>query len=40
MKSLVYFEDAESDETPKMLKDAEWTEIKRYFEIEVKKLAR
>jgi len=40
MKSLVYFEDAESDETPKMLKDAEWAEIKRYFEKEVRKLAK
>jgi len=40
MKSLVYFEDAESDETPKMLKEAEWPEMKRYFEKEVKKLAR
>ncbi len=40
MKSLVYFEDAESDETPKMLKDVDWEDIKRYFEKEVKKLAR
>lgn len=36
MKSLVYFEDAESDETPKMLKDVDWEDIKRYFEKEVK----
>ena len=40
VKSLVYFEDAESDETPKMLKKAAWEEIKRYFEKEVKKMAR
>ncbi len=39
MKSLVYFEDAESDETPKMLKEIEWIVIKKYFEKEVKKLA-
>ena len=36
----IFLEDAESDETPKMLKRAEWAEIKRYFEKEVKKLAR
>lgn len=40
VKSLVYFEDAESDATPKMLKKAAWEEIKRYFEKEVKKMAR
>lgn len=40
MKSLVYFEDAESDETPRMLKRAEWADIKKYFEKEVEKLAR
>lgn len=40
MKSLVYFEDAESDETPKMLKEATWEKVKKYFEDEVKKLVR
>ncbi|MDO9543098.1 MAG: nucleotidyl transferase AbiEii/AbiGii toxin family protein [Kiritimatiellia bacterium] len=40
VKSLVYFEDAEPDETPKMLKKAGWEEIKRYFEKEVRKMAR
>ena len=40
MKSLVYFEDAESDEMPKMLKDAEWGKIKEYFESEVKKIVK
>ncbi len=30
-KSLVYFEDAESDEMPKMLVPTDWEEIKRYF---------
>jgi len=38
MKSLVYFEDAESDEMPKMLKKAAWEDIKKYFENEVRKL--
>jgi len=40
MKSLVYFDDAEPEEMPQMLKEVEWVEIKRYFEKEVKKLAR
>ncbi len=39
-KSLVFFNDAEPEKMPKMLKAAEWEEIKRYFEREVKKLAR
>ena len=38
MKSLVYFEDAESDEMPKMLKKADWEDIKKYFEDEVRKV--
>ena len=38
MKSLIYFDDAESDEIPKMLKKVEWSKIKKYFENEVKKL--
>ena len=38
-KSLVFFNDAEPDKMPKMLKEAEWEEIKRYFEHEIKKLA-
>lgn len=39
-KSLVFFNDAEHEKMPKMLKEVEWAEIKRYFEKEVKKLAR
>jgi len=39
MKSLVYFDDAESEEMPQMLKKVEWGDIKKYFEKEVKKLA-
>lgn len=39
IKSLIYFDDAEPEEMPKMLKKATWEEIKKYFENEVKKLA-
>lgn len=38
-KSLVYFRDAETTAMPKMLKKAEWEDIKKYFEDEVKKIA-
>jgi len=37
MKSLIYFDDAESDEMPKMLKKADWENVKKYFEYEVRK---
>jgi len=37
-KSLVFFNDAETDAMPKMLKKVAWGNIKRYFEEEVKKL--
>jgi predicted nucleotidyltransferase component of viral defense system len=40
LKSLVYFEDAESEEMPKMLKKVRWEEVKKYFENEVKKLVK
>lgn len=40
LKSLVYFKDAEPDEMPMMLKKAEWKEVKRYLEHEVRKLVR
>lgn len=40
LKSLRYFEDAEEGETPKMLKDILWKEIKKFFENEVKKLSK
>ncbi len=32
LKSLTYFEDAELEPMPKMLKKVEWTEVKRFFE--------
>lgn len=38
MKSLVYFDDAEPDKIPLMLKEVQWEEVKRYFEGEVKKI--
>ena len=31
LKSLTYFEDAERDKKPKMLKPVEWKEVKKYF---------
>jgi predicted nucleotidyltransferase component of viral defense system len=38
MKSIIYFDDAELDEMPKMLKPCKWEDVKKYFENEVKKL--
>lgn len=37
-KSLVYFDDADSEEMPKMLRKVIWQDIKKFFENEVKKL--
>jgi len=37
-KALVYFEDAEKEPMPRMLKPAAWTEIKEFFEKEIPKL--
>lgn len=39
-KSLVYFIDAEATTVPKMLKERDWEDIKKYFENEVKKLGK
>lgn len=39
LKSLVYFNDAEKDPMPKMLREANWQEIKDFFEEEVKKIS-
>ena len=36
-KSLVYFDDAESDEMPRMLKVVTWEQVKKYFEDEVRR---
>ncbi|MEW5768080.1 MAG: nucleotidyl transferase AbiEii/AbiGii toxin family protein [bacterium] len=38
-KSLVFFNEAESEEIPRMLKEVKWKEVKKYFESEVKKLS-
>lgn len=40
VKSLVYFEDAEGEDMPEMLKKIEWHRIKKFFEKEAKKLAK
>ncbi|OGS09108.1 MAG: hypothetical protein A2270_08535 [Elusimicrobia bacterium RIFOXYA12_FULL_51_18] len=37
-KALVYFEDAEKEPLPRMLKPAAWREIKAFFEKEIPKL--
>lgn len=38
-KSLTFFNDAEIDEEPRMLKHVDWQDVKNYFEDEVKKIA-
>lgn len=38
LKSLIYFDDAEDQDMPKMLKPCNWGEVKRFFEREVKKI--
>lgn len=38
MKSIIYFNDAEPEKMPEMLKKVEWEEVKKYFEDEVKKI--
>ncbi|MBU1159651.1 MAG: nucleotidyl transferase AbiEii/AbiGii toxin family protein [Patescibacteria group bacterium] len=38
-KSMVYFDDAEEDEMPNMLKQVSWKEVKKIFEKEIKKLS-
>ena len=40
MKSLIYFEDAESEEMPEMVKKITWEDVKKFFESEVKKLVK
>ena len=37
-KSLVFFNDAEPDEMPRMLKDVKWEKVKDFFEEEIKKI--
>ncbi|MFQ6015284.1 MAG: nucleotidyl transferase AbiEii/AbiGii toxin family protein [Anaerolineae bacterium] len=38
LRALAYFEDAEGDEPPRMLVPFDWTETKRFFEEEVRRL--
>lgn len=38
-KSLVYFEDAEDEDVPDMLKQVSWREVKEFFEQKIKKLS-
>ncbi len=38
MKSLIFFDDAEDQEMPKMLKELQWQRVKIFFETEVRKL--
>ncbi len=39
LKSLIYFEDAEKEPMPKMLKKIEWNIVKKFFEKEIKKIS-
>ena len=39
IKSLIYFDDAEPEKIPKMLKKVAWEEVKKYFENEIKKFS-
>lgn len=38
--SLVYFNDAENEDLPEMLVPLDWEEVKRYFQAQVKELAK
>ena len=38
LKSLVYFEDAEADPMPEMLKPVSWPDVRCFFEQEAQKL--
>lgn len=40
IKSLAYFDDAEEDEDPDLLKKADWREVKDFFRREVRDLSR
>ena len=39
LKSLVYFEDAEKDKLPQMIKQVRWSSVKRFFISEQQKIA-
>jgi len=38
VKSLTYFEDADSNDMPQMLKPVKWADVKKYFQRESKSL--
>ncbi|MDI6792855.1 MAG: nucleotidyl transferase AbiEii/AbiGii toxin family protein [bacterium] len=40
IKSLIYFDDAEEQEMPHMLKELDWPEVKNFFKGEVKRITR
>lgn len=40
LKSLVYFDDANPEEMPEMLKKITWRDVKKFFENEVRKLVK
>lgn len=40
LKSLTYFTDAENDPMPKLFFKATWSEVKKYFQREVTRLAK
>ena len=40
LMSLVYFEDAEDDEMPQMIKPVKWSDVKKYFIEEQRKIAK
>ena len=40
IRALVYFEDAEDEETPRLLRPADWQAVKRYFSEEVSRISR
>lgn len=40
LNSLVYFDDADEDDMPKMLKKVSWEEVKKFFQTQTIKLAK
>jgi hypothetical protein len=39
LRSLVYFDDAEKEPMPTMLVPVRWSDIKRFFQVQVKMIA-
>ena len=40
LKSLIYFDDADEQQMPQMLKEVSWPKVKKFFEIETKRLVK